>query len=151
MGRNIAQQVEEQLADVVTGAGLYLEGVQVTKQGRFSVVRVVVDLPDGPGGVDSDQLDAVTRAISSALDEADPIAERYTLEVSTPGAERRLTTPRHFRRALGRLVVAEVAGRQVRGRLEQADDDVVHIAGEAVALADITRAQVELEFQRDED
>lgn len=151
MGRNIAQQVEEQLADVVTGAGLYLEGVQITKQGRFTVVRVVVDLPDGPGGVDSDQLDAVTRAISAALDEADPIAERYTLEVSTPGAERRLTTPRHFRRAVGRLVVAEVAGQQVRGRLEQTTDDVVHIGGRAYPVADIAEAQVELEFKRDED
>src|SRR5699024_10468537 len=98
-------QVEELLEPVVAGAGLHLEGVQVSGASRRRLVRVTVDLPDGPGGVGSDLLAEVSRAVSSRLDEAeDLLAGSYLLEVSTPGVSRPLQTARHFRRAQGRLV-----------------------------------------------
>ena len=49
-----------------------------------------------------DAITPLTRAISRALDEADPIDGRFTLEVSSPGLERTLRTPEHFRGAVGR-------------------------------------------------
>ncbi len=142
---------------VVGAAGLFLEDATVAAAGRRKVVRVVVDLPDGPGGVDSDRLSDVSREISKVLDDADLLEGAYTLEVSTPGTDRPLTEPRHYRRALGRLVaVRTVAGRNTTGRLEEADDAGVVLESdgrrERLGYTEISRARVEIELNRpDED
>ncbi|UNX55918.1 ribosome maturation factor RimP [Georgenia sp. TF02-10] len=110
------------LAPVVDAAGLLLEDVTVARAGRRTVVRAVVDLPDGPGGVGSDQLSEVSREVSRVLDDVDAVAGSYTLEVTTPGTDRPLTEPRHYRRAVGRLVTLTTTdGRTVTGRLTQTD------------------------------
>jgi ribosome maturation factor RimP len=103
----------------------HLDLYDVEMQGP--VLRVVVDSPPGSGeGVDLDVLADATRAVSRALDEADPIAGRYTLEVTSPGLERTLRRPEHFERAVGETVkIRTVAGlsdeRRVEGRLVWAD------------------------------
>ena len=141
---------------MVTAAGLVLEDVHVSAAGRRSVVRVVVDLADGVGGIDADTLGAVSRDISAALDRTDPVKGAYTLEVSSPGTDRPLTEPRHFRRARTRLVRLTLHdGGTVQGRLTDVDGDtlVVDTAGGAVhlALADVLRGAVEVELARADD
>jgi ribosome maturation factor RimP len=84
------------------------------------------------GGVDVDEVASLTRAVSRALDEADPIDSRYTLEVSTPGLERTLRTPQHFAGAVGETarirLRPEVEGdRRVEGVVTGADDDGVTV------------------------
>ena len=91
------------------------------------VLRILVDRE---GGVGIDEIAPVARSISRALDEHDPIDGNYTLEVSTPGLERPLRTPAHFRRALGADVKVkthpEVEGdRRLEGTVSAADDDGV--------------------------
>ncbi|WP_127842295.1 ribosome maturation factor RimP [Actinomyces wuliandei] len=134
------------LRPVVEREGLFLEGVETTRAGRFSVVRVLVDLPDGPGDLALDSLREVTSAVSTALDEADPVRGRYTLEVSTPGVERSLTTPRHFRRAVGHDVLLVTAQGEVSGTVTQVDEAhvILDVAGEVtvVALEDVTAARM---------
>lgn len=149
MAQPTGADLTQALAPTVESLGLYLENVTLTKSGKYTMVRVTVDLPDGPGAVDSDQLVDVTRAVSSWLDQEDPIPGRYTLEVSTPGAERVLTTPRDFRRAEGRMVKAVVAGKEIEGRLEGVNEGSVVLAGQEIAMADIEKARVVLEFSRD--
>ena len=120
------------------------------------VLKVVVDRPTG---LDLDVLADATRAVSRALDEADPIPGTYTLEVTSPGLERRLRTPRHFARAVGetakvRLTAAGGAARDGDRRLEgevvAADDEAVTLRttdGEArVAYGDIDRAHTVFEW-----
>jgi len=119
----LARSLTDLLAPVVADAGLHLEGVETTRAGRYSVVRVLVDLADGPGDLDIDALGPVTAAVSQALDEADPVKGQYTLEVSTPGAERELTTLRHFRRAGGRRAGGRPAGEELPGAVPAADAD----------------------------
>jgi ribosome maturation factor RimP len=141
------------LGPVVDAAGLYLEDVSVAAAGRRAVVRVVVDLADGPGGVDSDLLADVSRQISALLDDVDLVEGAYTLEVSTPGADRPLREPRHFRRAVGRLVRARTTdGRTLTGRLREADDSVavLDVDGDRQELpyAEVADARVELELNR---
>ncbi len=109
------------LQPVMAAAGLELVDVEQ----RSSVLLVTVDRA---GGVDLDALTEANRAASAVLDELDPIPGRYALEVSSPGVERTLRTPDHFRRAVGETVTVktrpEVAGeRRRRGRLLSADDD----------------------------
>src|SRR3954465_3991900 len=96
------QRVRDVLEPVVAGAGYDLEDVHVTAAGRRSVVRVVVDRD---GGLDLDAVAEVSRVVSGVLDETDGTGEApYTLEVTSPGVDRPLTEPRHWRRAAGRLV-----------------------------------------------
>ena len=146
----LARSLTDLLAPIVNDAGLHLESVETTRAGKYSVVRVFVDLVDGPGDLDLDALGPVTAAISQALDEADPVKGQYTLEVSTPGAERELTTLRHFRRArvgtaddelIGLVTAAEAA--------DEADDHTGGMVGievdgveHRIALGDITEARM---------
>src|SRR5690606_18307302 len=100
MANDLAARLREVLDPVVAASDLYLEGVEVTGPARRRLVRVTVDLPDGPGGVGSDRLGDVSHAVSEALDGVhDALEGSYLLEVTTPGVSRPLTEARHFRRA----------------------------------------------------
>lgn len=122
------------------------------------ILKVVVDKE---GGVDLESLSLVTRLLSRELDHTDPIPGRYTLEVTSPGLERNLRTPAHFRRAVGTLVsirtLPHAAGeRRLQGILVAADDTSVTVRGteagadlgeeRTVALADIERARTVFEW-----
>lgn len=119
-------QVDDELFDLLasTVAPQGLDVVDIER--RATSVRVVVDRV---GGVDLEAIAAATRAVSVVLDAHDPFpGQRYTLEVSSPGVERRLRTPSHFERAVGEKVsVRTVAGgqgeRRVTGRLASVDGD----------------------------
>lgn len=100
---------------IVTAQGLFLEDVNVSERSE-TVVRIIIDLVEGTELVSSDQLQEVSQLISEALDAADPIEQAYTLEISSPGAERKLHTPRHFARTLGRLIEIKLVDKtQLRG------------------------------------
>jgi len=92
-----ADAIAHELEPVVTALGLSLFDVEKVS----NVVRVTVDRA---GGVNLDDLAAANKAVSAYLDELDPIPGRYTLEVSSPGVERRLRTPAHFVGAIGETV-----------------------------------------------
>lgn len=142
------ERLTELLEPVVAQAGLFLERIETTRAGKYSVVRVFVDLPDGPGDLDLDRLGEVTAAVSQALDEADPVKGQYTLEVSTPGAERELSTPRHFRRAVGHDAEVSTAQEQLRGTITAADEESLTIETEAgprtLALTQVSGARMVL-------
>ncbi|MFP3907896.1 MAG: ribosome maturation factor RimP [Acidimicrobiales bacterium] len=111
----------------------------------------------GVGGAEApgiDDLGTITKELSRALDDADPISGRYTLEVSSPGLERRLRSPEHFRRAVGETVSVKVRVRgepatRIRGVLVSADDQGIEVladeadSGEA---AESDEARRRLEF-----
>lgn len=127
MKKAIETRIENLVRPLVESAGLFLEAITVTS-GREPLVRVTVDLPMGEGAVDADDLQKLTREISTALDEDDPIENAYRLEVSTPGAERELKTPRHFGRNIGRLVeIKTTEGKRIKGHITEATDDAVSV------------------------
>ncbi|MDO4243918.1 MAG: ribosome maturation factor RimP [Actinomyces sp.] len=146
MKDTLAPRLSELLVPVVEAAGLHLEFIETTSAGRYSTVRVVVDLVDGPGDLDLDSLTEVTRAVSSALDEADPVAGQFTLEVSTPGAERELSTARHFRRAVGHTVRVTTLQGEATGVVLGADDArlTLEVDGEprTIDVEDVTAARM---------
>lgn len=145
----VATEVRARLEPVVADAGLFLEDVSCSA-GKRTVVRVVVDLPDGPGGVGSDALADISRTISLTMDETDVVPGAYTLEVSTPGVSRPLTTERHFRRAVGRLVRLTTDTGRLRGRLEAVTDGELRLdvdgTEQHVAIARVSAAAVEPEL-----
>jgi len=118
------KRLAELIEPVVAAAGMDLESVRMSVAGRRRLLRIVVD---GDRGVSLDDAADVSREISAMLDEANALGEvPYTLEVSSPGVDRPLTEPRHWRRAVGRLVKVKVTGEgTVEGRILAADADGV--------------------------
>lgn len=143
---NKEQRIADALAPVVKQAGLFLEKVTISRAGKHSRLRVIVDQENGPGGVDTDTLEAVTRAVSDWCDETDPINGTYNLEVTTPGVERELTQWRHFSRAQGHQVKVTCGQQIFQGLLDAVSDDAITVVDENgahhVPLDDITHAQM---------
>jgi ribosome maturation factor RimP len=121
------ERLTELLEPVVGAAGLELESVRVGRAGRRSLLRVVVDADQG---VDTDRIAQVSRAVAAEVDASDVMGSGpYTLEVSSPGVDRPLTEPRHWRRASGRLV--QVPLRDSLGRLPGQANSVGRTSGQA--------------------
>ncbi|MEZ0072356.1 ribosome maturation factor RimP [Planotetraspora sp. GP83] len=138
----------ELLGPVVDAEGLDLEDVTITPAGKRRLVRVVVDRD---GGVSLDDVADVSQSISKELDNTDVLGgSPYVLEVSSPGVDRPLTEPRHWRRAKGRLVKAELRdGTSAEGRVTGADESGVELDGSRrLALAELLRGRVQVEFNR---
>jgi ribosome maturation factor RimP len=138
------------VAPAVTAAGLVIEDVTVTSAGRRRVVKVVVDLPeDQTGGVPMEAVTVASQGVSAALDASETLgASPYTLEVTSPGAERLLTERRHWLRSRGRLVAVHLNdGSTVDGRLREVDDAGLTLDGAApLPWTSIARGQVRLDF-----
>ena len=143
--------LEELLAPVVAASGLELDSVTRTRSDAMPLLRVVVEAPIGADGIDSDTLADVSRAVSKALDAADPIDGEYLLEVSTPGAERELTKVGHWKRQVGRLVRVKLrAGGYVSGRVIDAGEisATIDVDGEATTIdyQDMRKARSRVDF-----
>ncbi len=143
--------LEELLAPVVAASGLELDSVTRTRSDAMPLLRVVVEAPTGADGIDSDTLADVSRAVSKALDAADPIDGEYLLEVSTPGAERELTKVGHWKRQVGRLVRVKLrAGGYVSGRVIDAGETsaTIDVDGEATTIdyQDMRKARSRVDF-----
>ncbi|TGN72164.1 ribosome maturation factor RimP [Streptomyces bauhiniae] len=157
MSTTQSERLRELLEPLVTSQGLDLEEIAVDSVGRKRVLRVVVD---SDTGADLDRIADVSRALSAKLDETDAMGdEAYDLEVGTPGAERLLTEPRHYRRAVDRLVKFQLAdGGEVVARILDTDDEGVDLEVPGVkgrkathrrlAFPEIAKARVQVEFNR---
>lgn len=141
---DVSERVRVLLAPSLEQAGYELYDLELAGSAGSAVIRVTIDKP---GGVDLDAISEATKLVSAALDEHDDLLPgRYLLEVSSPGIERALRRPEHFRGALGATVAVKTrAGsdgeRRVEGLLETADDQGVVVAGRAIPYADIERAR----------
>jgi ribosome maturation factor RimP len=144
------EQVAAVVRPAVEAAGYDLEEVVITPAGRRSVVRVIVDRD---GGVDLDAVAEVSRAVGAAMDDADALgAQPYVLEVSSPGVDRPLTEPRHWRRSIGRLVTTSYDDSAVTGRIVGVDNTTVtlDVDGEhrVLELPKLSSGRIQIEFSR---
>src|SRR3954469_7041750 len=150
---DITDRLAGLLAGPVEALGLDLEAIDLSRAGKRSVLRVAVDKD---GGVDMDDIAEATREVSRVLDESDAMGKgAYTLEVSSPGVDRPLTLPRHWRRNARRLVKVSLAeGGEVTGRILAADDEGANLdvdgSTRRVAFGEVAKARVQIEFTRPE-
>lgn len=160
MSTTQSERLRALLEPLVDEAGLDLEDVALSASGRRRQLLVVVDAEDG---VQLDTVAQLSRTLSQALDGSDVMGEtEYVLEVTSPGTDRPLTEPRHFRRNTGRLVKLALDGRgELIARIMSVDDagldlEVPGVKGRKpkparAEFAEITRARVEVEFNRKAD
>jgi ribosome maturation factor RimP len=132
-----------ELVDTVLSGGV----LQVLVE--FTADHPSVTDPSLGGRIDLDGVSAATRIVDDALEAADPIAEPYTLEVSSPGLERPLRKPAHYQRFIGSTISVKTnpgvdGERRIEGRLDRADlteDGSINVDGRIIAYADIDRAR----------
>lgn len=141
--------VQELAERVATSHGVEVLEARLAGGGSRQLLSVVLDA-DGP--VEADVVENVSKALSRALDDADPIEGRYVLEVTTPGLDRPLRTARDYRRQLGhevRVTIPAATGtKQVQGVVRAVSDDrlTLEVDGAPVelALADVGTGEVVL-------
>ena len=153
----LKDQIFEYITPALHKAGYFLEDVNLVSPGQHRIVTVIVD---GESALNLDQVTVASKLVSELLDEATFMGETpFTLEVTSPGIDRPLTLPRHFAKNIDRLLkVTKTDGVVVTGRiLSNTDSDVTLSVTEkkdvkevVISLADIKRAQVEIEFNRKE-
>jgi ribosome maturation factor RimP len=151
----IKDQIAELIAPALQQAGYFLEDINIVSPGNHRIVTVIVD---GESALNLDQVTVASKLVSELMDEASFMGDTpFTLEVTSPGIDRPLTLPRHFAKNVTRLLkVTKTDGVVVTGRItSNSESDVTLSVVEkketkevVIALADIKRAVVEIEFNR---
>jgi ribosome maturation factor RimP len=142
---------KEQVAAVITPAiqalGFYVEDISITSAGRRSMLTIIVD---GDTHLSLDQVTVATKAISEIVENLPTLGNNpFTLEVTSPGLDRPLTKPRHWRKNKDRLIkIVLNDGKEITGRIKDSTDDLVIVDEQKVAFVDIKRATLEIEFKQ---
>jgi ribosome maturation factor RimP len=151
----LKDQISQHISPALQEAGFFLEDINLASPGHHRIVTVIVD---GTSSLTLDQVTVASKLVSELLDEAAFMGETpFTLEVTSPGIDRPLTLPRHFAKNHDRLLkVTKSDGDVVIGRVLSNTDSAVTLSvvdkkeekEVTIALTDIKRAQVEVEFNR---
>ena len=142
------EQILQILEPIASNMGLDLEDVEIKSAGKHSIVQVSIDKD---GGINLDEVAQISNQISEALDAKEILGENpYTLEVGSPGIDRALTLPRHWRRNSGRLVKINFGSNSEIGRIIESDDEKVslEVKGKtrSINFDKIDKAFIQIEF-----
>ncbi len=142
------EQILQILEPIAANMGLDLEDVEIKSAGKHSIVQVSIDKD---GGINLDEVAQISNQISEVLDAKDVLGDKpYTLEVGSPGIDRALTLPRHWRRNIGRLVKINFESNSEIGRIIESDDEKVslEVKGKtrSINFDKIDKAFIQVEF-----
>ncbi len=138
---------------IAAEVGCYIYDVEYVKEGGARYLRIYADKEDG--GISLDECEVINRAMCVFMDEKDPIKENYILEVSSPGVERKLRTPEHFEKYMGRIVdiglyKAVDGSKAISGELKAYFDEKISVdTGEQefeIPLAETTFVKLHFDF-----
>ena len=123
-------ELGELLAPTLEGLGYELTDLELKLGGPDGVVRLFIDKPGG--GIGLEDCETVSRQVSALLDVENTIPGHYVLEVSSPGLDRKLIKPEHFKKAMGEDVRIRlrfpIAGRRnFRGELQYVNDELIRV------------------------
>lgn len=120
--------LEESIEIAVQGCGASVYDIVTTKENDNNIFRVYVTSPDG---ISLDKCAEISRMISPILDIDEPMNGNYNLEVSSPGIERRLKKPQHYKASIGeKIKLKDFEKNVVKGELIFADDNEIKIKTE---------------------
>ncbi len=148
----LEQNLQEMLQGAVEDLGCELWGIECQRAGRFMTVRLFIDKE---GGVTVDDCADVSRQVSAILDVEDPIADKYNLEVSSPGLDRPLFTLPQFKRYIGQdiavhLRIPVMERRKWQGKLGRIENDMVTLIvdgqEQVLVFGNIQKANVVAKF-----
>lgn len=144
MAKDILDQIRETASEIASYSGMELVHLEMHRESNGLVLRLYIDKD---GGVTLEDCARVSRQLSAKLDVDDPVAERYTLEVSSPGLDRPLHSAQDFQRFAGRNVrlstMTPLAGRRnFTGRLLGIEGESIRLALEDGQEIEIPREQI---------
>jgi len=143
---SLNEEISAAIRPIIEASGNYLEELTITTAGKVKILTVIVD---SDSHLNLDQITAVTKEISEVIEGLEELGENaFTLEVTSPGIDRPLTKPRHWRKNFDRLVkINMTSGKDIEGRIGEATDATVLVGDENVSFEDIKRAVLEIEFK----
>jgi len=141
------EDISAAVTPALSALGFYLEDVTITSAGRRSMLTIIVD---GDTHLSLDQVTSATKAISEIVESLQSLGDTpFTLEVTSPGLDRPLTKPRHWRKNIDRLVkVVLLDGKEIKGRIKAASEGSATVDQSEITFADIKRASLEVEFKQ---
>jgi len=141
------EEISAAITPALSDLGFYLEDITITSAGRRSMLTVIVD---GDTHLSLDQVTVATKAITEIVENIQSLGQApFTLEVTSPGLDRPLTKPRHWRKNIDRLVkIVLLDGKEVKGRVKDATEISATVDEQVVKFSDIKRATLEIEFKQ---
>ena len=141
------EEISAAITPALSDLGFYLEDITITSAGRRSMLTVIVD---GDTHLSLDQVTVATKAISEIVENIQSLGQDpFTLEVTSPGLDRPLTKPRHWRKNIDRLVkIVLLDGKEIKGRVKDATEISATVDEQVVKFSDIKRATLEIEFKQ---
>jgi len=140
------EEISAAIRPIIEATGNYLEELSITSAGKVKILTVIID---SDTHLNLDQVTAVTKEISEIIEALPELGDgAFTLEVTSPGLDRPLTKPRHWRKNLDRLVkIIMTSGEEIQGRIGEATETTVLVDSQKVSYEDIKRAVLEIEFK----
>lgn len=140
------EEISAAIRPAIEATGNYLEELTITSAGKVKILTVIVD---SESHLNLDQVTAVTKSISEIVEALPALGDApFTLEVTSPGLDRPLTKPRHWRKNLNRLVkITMTSGALIEGRIVEVTESTAMVGSEIVSFEDIKRATLEIEFK----
>ena len=144
---DVAERLWPLFDDYLAAEAVELDDLEISGRGKGRLLRVVVD---APGGIGVDRIADLSRGLARLLDDEDPLDGSYRLEVTSPGLERKLRRPGHYRKSVGREVKVKtavpVAGATVhQGVLGDVDEDGIVVqlndGPRRISFGDVASAQ----------
>jgi ribosome maturation factor RimP len=146
--------IEQLIEPIVEREGLELIDIELKREAIGLVLRILLDTKEG--GVGLDTLAEASQKIGAVLDEANVITQKYTLEVSSPGIERPLTKPEHFKKFIGSKISVKTIKpidkrKQFKGQLIEAKDEgfIIETNGQRVEIPydNVSKARLQAEIK----
>jgi ribosome maturation factor RimP len=144
---NKKEEIAAAITPTIESLGFYLEDLNITSAGRRSMLTVIVD---GDTHLTLDQVTSVTKAIGEIVENIQSLGQTpFTLEVTSPGIDRPLTKPRHWKKNIDRLVKVVLQDTsEVKGRIKDSNQETATIDDKLIKFAEVKRATLEVEFKQ---
>ena len=141
------EEISAAITPALSDLGFYLEDITITSAGRRSMITVIVD---GDNHLSLDQVTVATKAIGEIVENIQSLGESaFTLEVTSPGLDRPLTKPRHWRKNIDRLVkIVLLDNKEIKGRVKDVSEISTTVDDQVVKFSEIKRATLEIEFKQ---
>ena len=135
--------MQEVIKKIVEDNGCELYDIEITEENGHKFYRIYITKP---GGVSLSDCEAINNLISPIFDIEEPIKDKYFLEVSSPGVERKLTKKEHFQKSIGERVKVNTSEGKVKGTLTYADDEKIKVDEKEINYDDIKKAKTYVDW-----
>jgi ribosome maturation factor RimP len=144
---SVNEDISNAIRPIIEAGGNYLEEIKVVSAGKRKSITVIVD---SDSYLNLDQVTLITKSISEVIEGIKSLGDSpFTLEVTSPGIDRPLTLPRHWKKNVGKLVEITLnSGDALSGRIESADDVGAVLDTGSTKFSDVKKAQLKIEFKK---